>query len=69
MSQTRAGRAGNAQAESRLVAVLTGDGGDHLSHLQPVQDGGFPCAVQAQDQNPHLSGAKQVGEEARKETT
>lgn len=49
-------------------AIHTGDGCDHLADLQAVQDGGFPGAVQTQDENPHLPGAKHaveyVGEEA-----
>jgi len=49
--------------------VHTGDGGDHFSNLQPVQNSRFSCTIQPQDQDPHLSGAKQAREEIREETT
>ena len=47
----------------------TWDCGYDFSNLQPVQNGGFPCTVQTQDQNPHLPGAEKAREETREETT
>lgn len=46
---------------------LTGDCGDNFSNLKSVQNSCFSSTVQTEDQNPHLSGAKQIGEEAGKE--
>ncbi len=53
--------------QSKLVH--TGDCGDNLSNLQPVQNGGFSCAVQTQDQNPHFPGAEQAREDTRENST
>lgn len=41
-----------------------GNGGDHLAHLQPVQNGGLASAVQTQDEDAHLSRAQQATEVA-----
>lgn len=49
--------------------LRTWNGGDHLSDLQAVQDGSFTGSVQPQDQDPHLSGAKQAREETGKPPT
>ena len=52
-----------------LVVLRTGDGGDHLADLQPVEDGGLPRSVQTQDEDPHFPGAEQAGEQAGEEAT
>merc|ERR1711860_286304 len=41
-----------------------GDGGDHLSGLESVQDGRLAGAIKTQDQDSHLFGANQVPEVA-----
>ena len=53
----------------RREAGLTGDGGHHFSHLQPVQDGGLPRSVQPQDQYPHLLSPPQACEETGEEAS
>ena len=41
-----------------------GDGGDHFSGLESVQDGRLAGAVKTQDKDSHLLGANQVPEVA-----
>ena len=53
----------------RNKPVHTGDCGDHLSNLQPVQNGCLSCTIQTQDEDPHLPGAKQAPEDTGEEVT
>lgn len=59
----------NHTQHQTAVKTHTGNRGDHLSNLQPVQDGCFPGTIQTKDQDPHLPCAKQAREETREETT
>lgn len=68
----------SAQIPDLELEVLVGDllhveadggyRGDHLAHLQSVEDRGLAGAVQAQDQDAHLPGAEQSAKVAEHPT-
>lgn len=41
----------------------SGDGGDDLSELKLVEDGGLPCSIEAHHEDPHLPLGEQTLEE------
>lgn len=45
-----------------------GNGGDHLAHLQAIQNGGLAGTVQAQDQDTHLTAPEESAEVAHHST-